>query len=99
MRVNEKQMYAYANRRSPDGKVLDRMSAFLHAHFLYRSLCWVSEEFQLYLMISMLMIRRFDFFENMLDKIDDEQEGIEILSSLPVSKNFLGNVWRIGALF
>ena len=76
--------------------MIDRMSAFLHTKILYRSLSYVSEEFILYVMASMLMIRRYDFFDSLMEKIDDEQE---CLFSLPVSKNFLGNVWRLGALF
>ena len=61
-----------------------------------------SEQFFLYLLSSCILVERYDFLNILMQKLPDPidlDKDPEIFNSLEdsVSKNFLGNMWRLCA--
>ena len=49
----------------------DKMGAYLKTKTVYCALWMAQEEFQLFFMANMLLIGRFDFFSQLMDKIGE----------------------------
>ena len=86
---------------SEDGsKYQNAVSARLKSEYLHKANDEFSEEFIINLLVSQLLIKRYDFLKTLTEviQINLEMEP-EKLNDLPVSANFLGNFWRFAALF
>ena len=66
----------------------------------FKTLTSIVEEFILYLLSSMYLIKRFDFFNLLMENLGiNVDQNPEKITNLPVSDNFQGNFWRLKALY
>ena len=66
----------------------------------FKTLTSIVEELIIYLLSSMYLIKRYDFFNLLMENLGiNVEKNPEKITNLAVSDNFQGNFWRLKALY